>query len=108
MTPDGNRIVSGSGDGLINVWDIKSGRVLKTLKGHTEGILVIALTPDNSRIISGSQDNTLKVWDLENENVIASYKADGFISSCTISQDGELIIAGDSTGSIHFLRLENA
>ena len=35
MTPDGQRAVSASGDQTLKVWDLESGRELRTLTGHS-------------------------------------------------------------------------
>jgi len=66
ITPDGTKIVSGSDDNKIKVWDIAStgGRLLNTLEGHTSSVSSVAITPDGTKIVSGSWDNTIKVWDL--------------------------------------------
>src|SRR5262249_48053059 len=35
ISPDGNRIVSGSADNSIKIWDARSGALLRTLQGHS-------------------------------------------------------------------------
>ncbi len=35
VTPDGRRVVSGSDEGTLRVWDLESGRCLRTLEGHS-------------------------------------------------------------------------
>ena len=52
-------LVSGSLDNTIKVWDIESGRAIKTLFGHIEGVWTIAC--DKLRMVSGSHDRTIKV-----------------------------------------------
>ena len=36
MTPDGRRVVSASEDQTLKVWDLESGRAVRTLEGHTD------------------------------------------------------------------------
>ena len=55
-----NKILSGSDDKTIKIWDLDSGKLLNTLIGHTSSIH--ALTIHNSKIISGSNDKTIKIW----------------------------------------------
>lgn len=59
----GNRIVSGSDDNTLKVWNVTTGKCLRTLRGHTGGVWSSQLS--GSIIISGSTDRTLKVWDIE-------------------------------------------
>ena len=56
-----DRIVSGSRDKTLKVWDVKHGLCLQTLRGHTGWVNCVGLLPDG-RIVSGSRDKTLKVW----------------------------------------------
>ena len=63
FSPDGKRIVSGSGDKTIKVWDAMSGQEMLTLNGHTGNVMSVAFSQDGKRIVSGSYDDTLKVWD---------------------------------------------
>ncbi len=63
FSPDGRRIVSGSFDDTIKVWDATTGQESLTLKGHTNYVWGAAFSPDGRRIVSGSKDNTIKVWD---------------------------------------------
>jgi WD40 repeat protein len=59
--PDG-RIVSGSSDKTIKIWDIKNKEVI-TLRGHTNWVEALSILPDG-RIVSGSWDTTTKIWQL--------------------------------------------
>ena len=54
FSPDGKRIVSGSGDQTVKVWDADKGQEILTLKGHTAMVSSVAFSPDGKRIVSGS------------------------------------------------------
>ena len=64
FSPDGKRIVSGSYDNTLKVWDAQTGQETLTLKGHSEAVTSVDFSPDGKRIVSGSGDKTLKVWDI--------------------------------------------
>ncbi|KAG2234842.1 quinon protein alcohol dehydrogenase-like superfamily [Thamnidium elegans] len=56
-------IISSALDNTIKIWDLVSGKCLRTLFGHVQGIWGLAF--DKLRIVSGSHDKTLRVWDTE-------------------------------------------
>ena len=67
ITPDGSRIVSGSLDATIRIWDLAKGTpVGEPLTGHAGEVTAVAVTPDGRRIVSGSLDATIRIWDLAN------------------------------------------
>jgi WD40 repeat protein len=70
-SPDGTRIVSGSNDETLKIWDAASGAELLTLSGHTSYVNAVAYSPDGARIVSGSADNTPKVWDAQKMECVA-------------------------------------
>src|SRR5262245_30651151 len=55
ISPDGKRIVSGSDDCTVKVWDAGTGKNLLTLKGHTASVLCVAISSDGNGIVSGSR-----------------------------------------------------
>ncbi|GAA6038576.1 hypothetical protein JCM8097_009426 [Rhodosporidiobolus ruineniae] len=60
---DRERVVSGSRDRTIRIWDLASGQVTRTLTGHEGSVL--CLQYDRSILVSGSSDSRILVWDLE-------------------------------------------
>ncbi|HBH73746.1 MAG TPA: hypothetical protein DDY43_09965, partial [Synechococcales bacterium UBA10510] len=57
------RIVSGSADNSLRLWDASSGKQLgPPLQGHTDSVYSVAFSPDGRRIVSGSFDNSLRLW----------------------------------------------
>jgi hypothetical protein len=64
LSRDGKTLVSGSRDKTIKVWDLATGKELRTLKGHQDLVRSVALSSDGKTLVSGSGDKTIKVWDL--------------------------------------------
>jgi hypothetical protein len=64
FSPDGRRIVSGSRDETLRLWDAASGKPIgPPLEGHTDWVRSVAFSPDGRRIVSGSEDKTLRLRD---------------------------------------------
>jgi hypothetical protein len=99
LSSDGNRIVSGSSDKTLKVWDAANGNEIFTLKGHIGGVTSVAFSPDGTRIVSGSEDEplkgTIKIWDAVNNKEIITLKDQiGGVTSVAFSPDGTRIVSG--------------
>ena len=54
-------MLTGALDSTIRLWNVSTGKCLRTFFGHIEGIW--ALAADTLRVVSGAEDRTVKVWD---------------------------------------------
>ncbi|KIH88757.1 F-box and WD-40 domain protein CDC4 [Sporothrix brasiliensis 5110] len=60
---DDDKIITGSDDTLIHIYDTKTGKLLKKLEGHEGGVW--ALQYEGNILVSGSTDRSVRVWDIE-------------------------------------------
>jgi WD40 repeat protein len=63
VTPDEQRIVTGSVDGTVRLWDADNGRELLTLNPHTGPIWSVAVTPDGQTLVAGAHDGVVTIWE---------------------------------------------
>ncbi|KAG2070032.1 WD40 repeat-like protein, partial [Suillus decipiens] len=64
FSPDGARIVTGSQDQTVRMWDAATRQpVGEPLRGHTSSVKWVSFSPDGTRIATGSEDQTVRVWD---------------------------------------------
>jgi energy-coupling factor transporter ATP-binding protein EcfA2 len=61
FSPDGARIVSGSYDKTVRVWDALRGQQLLALRVHDGEVNAVGFSPDGARIVSGSNDKTVQM-----------------------------------------------
>jgi WD40 repeat protein len=62
FSPDGNRILSGSSDSTVKIWDADKVEELLTLKANAAGVTSVCFSPDGKRFLSCAGDS-VKVWD---------------------------------------------
>ncbi|XP_041058700.1 apoptotic protease-activating factor 1 isoform X4 [Carcharodon carcharias] len=62
-----NLAAFGCGDGILKVLELPSGKILKTLIGHTECVQRCQFTPDGMMLISSSDDATIRIWNWRTE-----------------------------------------
>lgn len=59
-------LASGGSDNLVRLWNIETGKVTATLRGHTNIVFAIAFSPDGARLASGSTDKSIMLWKIPN------------------------------------------
>ena len=102
VTPNGARVISGSRDGRMMVWDTATGlQVRTTIEGHESTVTDVAVTPDGQRFVSVSEDWTVRVWDLETHEQLAVLEGRYDPVTCVeISLDGKTAITGSYDGTV--------
>jgi len=94
VLPDG-RLISGSIDGTIRLWDIASFKEITRLEGHAGPIKTLALLGDG-RLASGGTDGTVRLWDFESCGEIWCLgRHTGPVNSVVALPDGKLLSGAD-------------
>ncbi|KAI8646875.1 quinon protein alcohol dehydrogenase-like superfamily [Parasitella parasitica] len=86
-------IVSGSLDNTIKLWDMVTGKCIRTLFGHVEGVWSLAY--DTLRIVSGSHDKTARVWDLGSGKCMYALEGHGGPVTAVGLSDTKIISTSD-------------
>jgi WD40 repeat protein len=95
--PDGTRIVTGSSDNTIQLWDAGTGEpVGERLRGHTDSINSVSFSPDGTRIVTGSWDKTVRLWDARTGEPVGEslWGHTDSVNSVSFSPDGTRIVTG--------------
>ena len=100
VSPDGRRILSGSGDKTMILWDRETGRQIRRFKDHGGQVMSVAFSPDGRRALSGSEDRLIRLWDLESGAVIREFRGHTeWVMSLAYSPEGRL--AYSTSGGFH-------
>jgi len=101
VSSDGKRIVSGSVDKTVKVWDAATGAELMTLRGHDGGINSVAFSQDGKRIVSGSEDKTIKIWDAATGAELMTLRGHSDeVRGVAFGPDGKRIVSGSFDATI--------
>lgn len=100
VSPNGKLLLSGSSDKTVKLWDIRSRRLLRTMKGHTEKVNCVAFSPDGKTAASASgyyesSDATIVIWNLIDGSELAVLRGhNASVNSIAFSPDGKYLISG--------------
>lgn len=107
-TPDGACLVTGSSDGLIEVYEPLTGRLRMDLGYqardefmlHDAAVLALAVSRDSELLASGSRDGRLKVWQLSSGECVRKFGAahEGGVTALAFSKDGSQVLSGGNDG----------
>ncbi len=109
FSPNGRYLLSGGKDRKLWLWNLKSGRLVRTLVGHSDIISSVAFSSDSRYAISGSRDRTVRVWNVNNGRLLDTYRGhNGFVSSVNFSADGRYVLSGSYDKTLQFWDRRNA
>jgi WD40 repeat protein len=100
---------SGSSDRTIHVWDAASGRLLRTLTGHSDAVNSVAWLPNRHLLASGSNDGTVRLWNGEGGRLISTMEpsffehlmeVSGVIRAIAPTGDGSMIASTSGRGVV--------
>ncbi|MFB4302543.1 WD40 repeat domain-containing serine/threonine protein kinase [Actinomadura sp. NTSP31] len=106
FAPDGRSVASGGGDGTILLWDVATGRKIRTFTGHTYPVVSIAFSGDGRTMTSGAE--IVRVWDVSTARQIRKISTQsripgGFdieIRAMAASPDGRTLATDGAEGHV--------
>lgn len=76
-------LLTSSLDNTIKLWDVRTGKCIRTQFGHIEGVW--SISADTFRIISGAHDKLIKVWDLQSGKCLHTFGNNSIVSCVGLS-----------------------
>jgi WD40 repeat protein len=104
MSPDGQQFATGGVDGMVRIWDVESGKLIRVLVGHNSYVFGLAWSPDGNTLAStGSFDGSVRLWDARSGRPLRTMTGEfkQYAQHVLWTPDGENVIAtGDSSGRV--------
>ncbi|HEY9638038.1 MAG TPA: serine/threonine-protein kinase [Coleofasciculaceae cyanobacterium] len=101
ISPDGNKLVSGSADKKIKIWDFSTGKQVRTLLENSIHVNYFAISPDWQAIATGGPDNTIKIWDFLTGKQIRTISGHtSYVNYLVISFDGKKLASASADNTI--------
>ncbi len=105
LSADGARLVTGCDDKQVRLWDLATGQAERSYKGHTLGVLCVAINAAGTQIAAGGADKTLMVWNTPTATEVLKFPLAAAVRSVAFSPDGRLLAGGLADNSIHLFDL---
>ena len=104
LKADGRQFVVTGESATLQLFDLGTGELERTLCGHKGTVWRVAVVPNGRYLVSASEDRTLRVWDLVDGRVIGTFSGESPMRAYAVTPDGRTIIAGEERDQLHFLR----
>lgn len=96
FSPDNKYVLSGSFDQTARLWDIATGRSVRTFD-IPDSAVSLAFSPDGHFILTGSNDKTARLWDAQTGNEIRRFVGHtDIVKGAVFSPDGKYILTGSA------------
>jgi len=100
LSSDGKRLLAGSANGLVSLWNAETGESARDITGHTGNVTGVAFSPDGASMASGGLDSLIRVCPLKDGAPFRELKGHrGRISALAFLPDGGLVSSG-ADGSV--------
>lgn len=98
--PQGSILATGSQEGIINLWEINTRTIQKTLEGDGSIIWSLIFNSQGTQLIAGTQDWRILIWDLEEGNLIRTLEHQSTIWGLALSADGKILVSGSGDKTV--------
>ena len=103
-SPDGRYLLSGSWDHTVRLWEVFSGKCLRTFEADTDIVESVAWSPDGRYALSGGQFATLRLWDVSSGKCRRTFEGHTqSVNSVSWSPDGRFAISGSEDKTVRLL-----
>jgi len=107
ISPDGETVAVATSSGEVQLWDVETETVLRTLVGHVGVVNSVRFSPDGRLLATAGVDGTSRVWDTSSwvqERLFTGLQ--GSVKDLDFSPDGTTLVTAGEDGTIRFWTLD--
>jgi len=98
---DGKQLACSAQDGLVCVFDVEHGALVRSLEGHSMAVRSVCFIPHTSLLVTGSDDMHLKLFDSRASQAVASLQGHlSWVLSVAVSPDGTRLASGSADRTV--------
>ena len=107
ISPDSRTVAGGTSDGLVWLWDARSGDLVRQLAGHLTKVRGLAFSPDGQLLASAGDDGLIYVWDPVSGRALHTFRghASG-VTALSFTADGRWLLSAGYDGTVRMWGLE--
>ncbi|KAL8941543.1 MAG: hypothetical protein Q9216_002175 [Gyalolechia sp. 2 TL-2023] len=92
-------LACGTADGMVRLWDLRSGQVHRSLVGHTGPVTCVQF--DDVHLVTGSLDRSIRIWDLRTGSIYDAYAYDNPVTSMMFDSRRIVTAAGENVVKVY-------
>jgi small GTP-binding protein len=97
----GRTLASGSSDNKVRLWELASGKLLRTLKAHRDSVYCVAFDGKGRTLASGSADKTVRLWEAASGKLLCTLKGHGAaVTSVAFDGKGRTLASGSEDNTL--------
>ena len=88
------KMYTGSGDGTVKLWDVKTGELVSTYRGHEGDVTGVCISsPDSNIFGTSSTDKTFRIFDRREKVAKRRFKAKYSVNCCAMMPEDRVSVA---------------
>ncbi len=105
---DGKWAAIGEENGKIRIFEVATGKVTKTLEGHSAATTGVTFNADATKLVSGSQDKTFRVWNIADQKELAKVETPAPVNAVALVAEGKTVATGGGDNIVRLYAMLDA